>query len=227
MQGINEWKTKLARFDVQPHYVFVLPLTANGTHATLSPHPTHLPPPPLLRHSLTRPTRAEEACPHPPSASSGPIAFLLKMFHWLRSFACSFFLSLYSGKILMSLQGPSWSNYVEQLLSFTRPPVSGENTDLPGKQNSPTFDKTLNTHATKQWQRRWRLNRPTVSVAAALQGITPFYFCCAPARLTTKHRTSAVKEQGGRGSMLFCPLHLHVFNNQSQQKRRILLLLSA
>lgn len=49
------------------------------------------------------------------------------------------------GRILMGLQGPSRSNYVEQLLSFTGPRLPGENANLPGKQNSTTFDKTLNT----------------------------------------------------------------------------------
>lgn len=52
-------------------------------------------------------------------------------------------------KILMGLQGPSRSNYVEQLLSLTGPWLPGENTNLPGKQNSPTFDKTLNTRGRK------------------------------------------------------------------------------
>lgn len=53
------------------------------------------------------------------------------------------------GEILMSLQGPSRSNYVEQLLSLTGPRLPGENTNLPGKQNSPTFDKTLDTQGYK------------------------------------------------------------------------------
>ena len=53
------------------------------------------------------------------------------------------------GKILMSLQGPSRSNYVEQLLSVTGPRLPRENTNLPGKQNSPTFDKTLDTQGYK------------------------------------------------------------------------------
>lgn len=49
----------------------------------------------------------------------------------------------------MSLQGPSRSNYVEQLLSLTGPLVPGENTNLRGKQNSPTFDETLDTQGYK------------------------------------------------------------------------------
>lgn len=53
------------------------------------------------------------------------------------------------GGILMSLQGPSRSNYVEQLLSLTGPRLPEENTNLPGKQNSPTFDKTLDTRGYK------------------------------------------------------------------------------
>lgn len=53
------------------------------------------------------------------------------------------------GEILMGLQGPSRSNYVEQVLSLTGPWLPGENTNLPGKQNSPTFDKTLNTRGYK------------------------------------------------------------------------------
>lgn len=53
------------------------------------------------------------------------------------------------GGILMSLQGPSRSNYVEQLLSLTGPRLPEENTNLPVKQNSPTFDKTLDTRAYK------------------------------------------------------------------------------
>lgn len=53
------------------------------------------------------------------------------------------------GEILMSLQGPSRSNYVEQLLSLTGPQLPEENTNVPGKQNSPTFDKTLDTRGYK------------------------------------------------------------------------------
>ncbi len=53
------------------------------------------------------------------------------------------------GEILMCLQGPFRSNYVEQLLSLTGPQLPGENTNLPGKQNSPTFDKTLNMQGYK------------------------------------------------------------------------------
>lgn len=45
----------------------------------------------------------------------------------------------------MGLQGPSRSNYVEQLLSFTGPRLPRENANLLAKQNSTTFDKTLNT----------------------------------------------------------------------------------
>lgn len=43
------------------------------------------------------------------------------------------------GKILMSLQGPSRSNYVEQLLSVTGPQLPGENTNLPGKAKLAYF----------------------------------------------------------------------------------------
>lgn len=50
--------------------------------------------------------------------------------------------------ILMSLQGPSCYNYVEQRQDLTGPRLPEGYTNAPGQQNSPTFDKTLYTHDT-------------------------------------------------------------------------------
>lgn len=46
-------------------------------------------------------------------------------------------------QILMSLQGPSHYNYVEQQQHLSGPAIPVGYINLPGEQNSPTFDKTL------------------------------------------------------------------------------------